>query len=55
MPDSLISLSKQVGLVWFFLAFIGIVAWAYWPSNKKKLDEAGKIPFDDAEDKKLEP
>jgi cytochrome c oxidase cbb3-type subunit IV len=31
----------------FFLVFGGIVLWAYWPGNRKKLEEDARIPLDD--------
>jgi cytochrome c oxidase cbb3-type subunit 4 len=29
------------------LAFVGIVAWAYHAGNKRRFDEAAKLPFAD--------
>ncbi len=34
------------GLVYFVLIFLGVVAYAFWPSNKKKFDDASRIPLD---------
>lgn len=31
------------------LLFLGIVAWAYWPTRKRKLQEHGQIPLRDDE------
>ncbi|MBF0177073.1 MAG: cbb3-type cytochrome c oxidase subunit 3 [Magnetococcales bacterium] len=46
--DTLFVLSKTFALVWFFLAFIAIVIWVYWPSRKKGYDEAAtRILHDD--------
>jgi cytochrome c oxidase cbb3-type subunit IV len=33
------------GLLYFVLIFLGVVAYALWPSNKKKFDDASKIPL----------
>ncbi|MBF0380894.1 MAG: cbb3-type cytochrome c oxidase subunit 3 [Magnetococcales bacterium] len=41
------SFSKQFSLIWFFLLFIGIVLWAYWPSHKKGFEEEGEKLLDD--------
>ncbi|MBF0622217.1 MAG: cbb3-type cytochrome c oxidase subunit 3 [Magnetococcales bacterium] len=41
--------SKEFSLIWFFLFFIGIVIWAYWPGNKDRYEEAGKMIMDDGE------
>ncbi|MET0277961.1 MAG: cbb3-type cytochrome c oxidase subunit 3 [Pseudorhodoplanes sp.] len=34
------------GLLYFVLIFLGVVAYALWPSNKKKFDDASRIPLD---------
>ena len=31
----------------FILVFIGIVWWAYSKGNKKRFEDAGKLPFDE--------
>ena len=46
------SFAKQFALVWFFLIFLGVAVWAFWPSNKKKFDEMGRMPLDDEEEDK---
>jgi cytochrome c oxidase cbb3-type subunit 4 len=33
------------GLLYFVLIFLAVVAYALWPSNKKKFDDASKIPL----------
>ena len=33
--------------VWFMLVFVGIVAWALWPCNRRRLEDHGRIPFRD--------
>ena len=49
------ALWESLGSVWLVLlvvAFVIVVAWVYWPSNKKRFDEASRIPLeDDKEDK----
>ncbi|NWG23674.1 MAG: cbb3-type cytochrome c oxidase subunit 3 [Pseudorhodoplanes sp.] len=35
------------GLVYFVLIFLGVVAYAFWPSNKKKFDDAARLPLDE--------
>jgi cytochrome c oxidase cbb3-type subunit 4 len=34
------------GLVYFVAVFLAVIAYALWPSNKKKFDEASRIPLD---------
>ena len=34
------------GLLFFFIAvFVAIAAYAFWPSNKKKFDDAARSPL----------
>ena len=32
-----------------FLAFLGIVYWAYAPSRRRRFEEDARLPFDDRE------
>ena len=34
------------GLVYFVAVFLAVVVYALWPANKKKFDEASRIPLD---------
>lgn len=43
-------LLKQIWVVWFLAVFVGIVFWAYRPSNKAALEVRGRIPLDDDRD-----
>lgn len=27
------------------IAFVGLVAWVFWPKRKRKMEEHGKIPL----------
>ncbi|MBF0625216.1 MAG: cbb3-type cytochrome c oxidase subunit 3 [Magnetococcales bacterium] len=40
-------LAKEFALVWFFLLFVGIVLWAFWPGNRKRFEQAGRMALDD--------
>lgn len=33
----------------FLLFFIGWTAWAWWPSNRARMDAAARLPFDDTD------
>ncbi|MCB2010190.1 MAG: cbb3-type cytochrome c oxidase subunit 3 [Geminicoccaceae bacterium] len=35
--------------VWLFVLFVGIVAWALWPSRQKEMNEHANIPLRDEE------
>lgn len=45
--DSLLLWSKQFALVWFFLMFVGILIWVYWPGKKNSYDETANTILDD--------
>ncbi len=47
MLDWLTTNSGIIVTVGFSAAFVMIAAWAYWPSNKSKLEEQGMIPLDE--------
>ncbi|MGB4100768.1 MAG: cbb3-type cytochrome c oxidase subunit 3 [Alphaproteobacteria bacterium] len=36
--------------VCFFAGFVGIALWAYFPANKKRLEDQGKIPLRESSD-----
>jgi cytochrome c oxidase cbb3-type subunit 4 len=38
--------SGMIGLFLFLTLFIGVVIYAAWPANKKKFDEAGRMPLE---------
>ncbi|MBF0107858.1 MAG: cbb3-type cytochrome c oxidase subunit 3 [Magnetococcales bacterium] len=33
--------SKEIALVLFFLTFLAIVAWAFWPGNRSRFQREG--------------
>jgi len=33
------------GLVYLVVLFVGVVAYALWPSNRRKFDDAARIPL----------
>ncbi len=43
-------LSQTVALVLFVALFVGIIAYVFWPGNKKKFDEAAQLPLEDKDD-----
>jgi cytochrome c oxidase cbb3-type subunit 4 len=43
--EQVASISQVAALIFFMALFIGIVAYAFWPGNKKKFEEAAKLPF----------
>lgn len=47
--NDLYILLRELWLVWFMLLFVGIVAWAFWPGRRRKLQEHANIPLRDDE------
>ncbi len=43
--------AKALWLLWLMLLFGLIVFWAYRPKNKKKFEDAARIPFREEEEK----
>ncbi len=43
-------LSQTIALVLFIGLFLAIVAYAFWPGNKKKFDQAAQVPLEDNND-----
>ena len=33
------------GLLYFFVIFLGVLAYVLWPSNRKRFDDAAQIPL----------
>ena len=49
MFDDIYHLANALWPLWGMILFLGIVAWAFWPSNKSKFEAHGNIPLDDDE------
>ncbi|MDV7341150.1 cbb3-type cytochrome c oxidase subunit 3 [Terasakiella sp. A23] len=45
--DDLVSLGRQLWVVWLMFLFLGIIWFALRPKNQKKFDEASQIPLQD--------
>ncbi len=43
--EQVAAFAQQGGTIYFFVLFLAIVAYAVWPKNKAKFDEAARIPF----------
>jgi cytochrome c oxidase cbb3-type subunit 4 len=37
--------AQSWGLVYLVVLFLGVVVYALWPGNRKKFDEAARIPL----------
>lgn len=42
---------KSLWVVWFFLVFAGIVAWALWPSRRSRFEKHATIPLRNTDDR----
>lgn len=47
MLEQIYHLANTLWPLWGAILFLGIVAYAFWPSNKAKFEKYGKIPLDD--------
>ncbi|MCB1441815.1 MAG: cbb3-type cytochrome c oxidase subunit 3 [Methyloceanibacter sp.] len=45
--DQVASISQVAALIFFIVLFAGVVLYAFWPGNKKRFDEAAKLPLED--------
>ena len=45
MYEDMAQFAQTWGLLYFFLIFAGAVLYALWPSNRRRFDEASKIPL----------
>jgi cytochrome c oxidase cbb3-type subunit 4 len=41
---------RALGTLTLFLAFVGLCLWAWAPSQKRRFDEASRLPFLDEND-----
>lgn len=47
MSHSGLAIFAEVGLVLFFIAFLGIVWWVFRPANRKRWTNDARMPLDD--------
>ncbi len=43
--ETVASFAQTWGLLYFVALFAGVLAYALWPSNKSRFDEAASIPL----------
>ena len=44
---TLVAFSKSYGLLYLLVLSIGVLIYTYWPSNKKRFDQAARSVIDD--------
>lgn len=50
MSAELYETFRSLWVVWLMLLFVGLVVWTLWPSRKRSLDQAARIPLQDDPD-----
>ena len=45
--DALRALTGMASLIFFALFFAVVLAWTFWPGNRKRLEDAGRIPLNE--------
>jgi cytochrome c oxidase cbb3-type subunit IV len=48
--EQVASISQVAALIFFILLFAGVVLYAFWPGNKKRFDDAARLPLEDDPD-----
>jgi len=48
--ESASTFSQVAALIIFIALFIGVILYVFWPGNKKKFDDAAKLPLEDEDD-----
>ena len=43
--ESFAVMARTYGLVYLVILFVGVLAYALWPRNRKKFDKAARIPL----------
>ncbi|HWJ88261.1 MAG TPA: cbb3-type cytochrome c oxidase subunit 3 [Pelagibacterium sp.] len=53
LPDheTLVAIAKSFGLFYLIAMSIAVLAYAYWPSNKGRFQEARNAPLQDGDDR----
>jgi cytochrome c oxidase cbb3-type subunit IV len=47
-------ISQIVALIFFVALFVGVIVYVFWPGNKRKFDEAARLPLEDEKNDKPE-
>ena len=44
--EQVASITQVAALLLFIALFIGVLVYAFWPGNKKRFEEAARLPLD---------
>ncbi|MDH3580798.1 MAG: cbb3-type cytochrome c oxidase subunit 3 [Hyphomicrobiales bacterium] len=47
--DAVVTITQSLALVFFVTLFVVIVAYVFWPGNRRKFEDAAKLPFEPGE------
>jgi cytochrome c oxidase cbb3-type subunit 4 len=48
--ESASTFSQVAAMIIFIALFIGVILYVFWPGNKRKFDDAAKLPLEDKDD-----
>jgi cytochrome c oxidase cbb3-type subunit 4 len=46
------SITQVAALLLFFVLFVGVLIYAFWPGNKKRFERAARLPLEQDPDSK---
>ena len=49
MYEALSHFAQTGGMLYFFAIFVAVLAYALWPRNQQRFDEAAQLPLNDRE------
>jgi cytochrome c oxidase cbb3-type subunit 4 len=52
--EQVASISQVAALLFFIALFVGVLVYAFWPGNKKKFEEAARLPLEQEPDSEPE-
>jgi cytochrome c oxidase cbb3-type subunit 4 len=44
--EQVATISQVLALLFFVALFAGVLVYAFWPSNKKRFEQAAQLPFE---------
>lgn len=44
--EQVVSITQIAALLFFVAVFVGVLIYAFWPGNKKRFEEAARLPLE---------
>jgi cytochrome c oxidase cbb3-type subunit 4 len=44
--EQVVSITQIAALLFFVALFVGVLIYAFWPGNKKRFEEAARLPLE---------